>query len=239
MIIAGPHRAPFLTCLIVAALFVVAPDQSSALDLADVQELVDESRLTFARFEEHPDMEWFRRYAKEAQAIVIVPDMVRLGYLLGAAYGKAIVLVRDEQTGQWSDPAFLTLVSAGVGLQIGIAQAEVVALAMTKRSAESFVHSRLFLGTGITLAAGPVGRAVSGSTTPTLSADVISFARVKGAFAGVKLSGTLVFSNDQAHALYYGGPFRSQDILEHPGRVRHWYSDRLQAMLNRVSKDEP
>ena len=239
MVHAGHHRAPFLTCVTAAILLMVAPDRSSALDLIDIQELVDESRLTLARFTEHPDMAWLRRHAKDAQAIFIAPSIVSVGYLMGAAHGKAVLLVRDEQTGQWSDPAFFTVVGARFGLQIGIARAEVVALVMSKRSIESIVRNRFFLGPGIALAIGPIGRAASGATTPTLSVDVISFAKVRGGFAGVKLDGTFLFSDDEAHALYYGGAFRSGDILGHPGRVQHWYSERLRAMLNDLSKDEP
>jgi SH3 domain-containing YSC84-like protein 1 len=218
---------------------MAAPAGSSARDLSDVQELIDESRLTFARFAEHPDMGWLRRYAKDAQGIFIAPSLVRIGYFFGAANGKGVLLVRDEQTGQWSDPAFRTVVAGGVGLQIGIARAEVVALVMTKRGVESLVRTRFFLGPGFTVAVGPIGRAASGATTPTLAVDVISFAKVQGGFAGVKLDGTVVYSDEQAHALYYGSGVRSEDILAHPGRVRHWYSDRIRAMLNRLSKDEP
>ena len=239
MVIAGYHRAPFLICMMVAILVMATPDRSSALDLIDVQELVDESRLTFARFVDHPDMAWLRRHVKDAQAIFIAPSIVSLGYFMGAAYGKAVLLVRDEQTGQWSDPAFLTLVSAGFGLQIGIARAEVVALVMTKRGIESIVRNRFFFGPEIKLAVGPIGRAASGATTPTLGVDAISFAKVRGGFAGVKLNGTFLFSDDEAHALYYGSAFRSLDILGHPGRVQHWYSERIRAMLTQLSKDGP
>jgi lipid-binding SYLF domain-containing protein len=236
---AGHLRAPLLVCVAVGILLMVAPDRSSALDLIDIQELVDESRLTLARFVEDPDMAWLRGHAKDAQAILIAPSIVRVSYVAGAAYGKAVLLVRDEQTGQWSDPAFFTLVGTGFGLQIGIARAEVVALVMTKRGIDSIVRNRFFLGPEIKLAVGPIGRAASGATTPTFSVDVVSFAKVRGAFAGVKLNGTFLFSDDVAHAMYYGGAFRSGDILGHPGRVQHWYSDRFRAMLNDLSKDEP
>ena len=239
MITAGHHRAPFLTCVLVTTLFMAAPDRGSALDLIDVQELVDESRLTFARFVEDPNMAWLRRHAKDAQAIFIAPEIVRIGYFMGAAHGKGILVVKDEQTGQWSDPAFFTLIGAGVGLQIGIARAEVVALVMTKQGIESFIGSRLFLGTGATLAVGPMGRAVGSATTPTLGVDIISFAKVGGGFAGVALDGTVLFSDDEAGALYYGAPIQTTDLLARPGEVQHWYSDRIRATLHQLSQDEP
>ena len=239
MITVGHHRAPFLTCVLVATLFMAAPNRGSALDLIDIQELVDESRLTFARFVEDPDMAWLRRHAKDAQAIFIAPEIVRIGYFMGAAHGKGILLVKEEQTGQWSDPAFFTVIGAGVGLQIGIARAEVVALVMTKQGIESFIDSRLFLGTGARLAVGPMGRAVGSATTPTLGVDIISFAKVGGGFAGVALDGTVLFSDDEAAALYYGAPIQTTDLLARPGEVQHWYSDRIRATLHQLSKEAP
>ncbi len=239
MITAGHHRALCLTCVVVASLVMAAPERGRALDLVDIQELVDESRLTLARFVEHPDMTWLRRHAQEAQAIFIAPNVVRIGYFMGAAHGKGILLVKDERTGQWSDPAFFTVIGAGVGLQIGISRAEVVALVMTKQGIESFIDSRFFLGAGAALAVGPIGRAVGSATTPTLGVDIISFAKVGGAFGSVALNGTFLFSDDDAGALYYGTPIHTTDLLARPGEVQHWYSDRIRATLHHLSKDEP
>jgi lipid-binding SYLF domain-containing protein len=231
MITAGHHRATFLTCVMAATLFMAAPDRGSALDLIDVQELVDESRLTFARFVKDPKMTWLREHAKEAQAIFIAPEIDRLGYFIGAVRGKGVLLVKDEVTGLWSDPAFLTITGATFGLQIGLERAQAVALIMTKRGVQSFLGKHLILGTGIGLTVGPIGGGVGGATTPTLSADMVTFANANGVFAGLVLKGLVVTADEEADALYYGRAIRSADILTDPVGVTHWYSTRIRATV--------
>ncbi len=224
--------------LLVGILLALNPVTASADDLFDLQELVDDARLTFARFVMHPDMTSLRARVKEARAVFIAPAFVKAGYFVGGSLGKGVVLVRVEETGEWSDPAFYTITGVSVGLQIGAKRSEVVAVISSKVEIESLLSSRFMLSATTNLAVGPVGGGAGGSATPTLSADVISFARSDGAYAGLTLGGLVMLPDNDANTVYYGQPIKSADILTNPVGIHHWYSARLRATLRKVQNEE-
>ncbi len=231
----GSH--PILSALLAAAMLMLCPVSGTAMDIGDAQEMVDDARLIVARMLGHPDMSWLRRNVQKAKAIFIAPAIVRIGYLAGVAKGKGVLLVKDEQTGQWSDPAFFSLMGAGVGLQIGIARTEVVALIMSRDEADSFLRGRFVFGPGAALAIGPVGASAGTATTPTLRHGIVSFAKAGGAYAGVTLQGVIAMSDESANEAYYGSAMRSEDILAQPQTIRHWYSTRIRNTLDRAGED--
>lgn len=233
-----PFSMRVVVRLLVGLLLVLQPVPAAADDLFDLQELVDEARLTFARFVMHPDMTSLRDRVKEARAVFIAPAFVKAAYIVGASLGKGVLLVRHEETGEWSDPAFYTITGASVGLQIGARRSEVVALLGAHKGVDALLSARFMLSATINLAVGPVGGGVSGSATPTLSADVISFSRSDGAFAGLALGGLVMLPDDDANTLYYGQPIKAADILTDPAGVHHWYSARLRATLTKVQTGE-
>jgi len=225
--------------VLIGVLLVLAPVPAHAGDLSDLQEIVDEARLTFARFVGHPDMNWFREHLKDARAVFIAPSLVKAGYFVGGARGNGVLLVLEERTGEWSDPAFFTVTGGSLGLQIGIQRSEFVAMVMTNKGLESLRGTRFILGADATLAVGPIGGGVGGGTTPTLSADVVSFARSDGAFAGLALQGLVILPDNDSNAVYFGGPVRSTDILAGSDGIHHWYSARLRATLMKAQSGEP
>jgi lipid-binding SYLF domain-containing protein len=231
----GSH--PTLSAFVAVAMLILCPAPVKAMDVSDAQEVVDDARLIVARMLAHPDMNWLRRNVQEAKAIFIAPAIVRIGYFAGLAKGRGVLLVKDEQTGQWSDPAFFSLMGASVGLQIGIARTEVVALIMGREEADSFRRGRFVFGPGAALAIGPMGAAAKVATTPTLRHGIVSFAKAEGAYAGVGLQGVIAMSDNSANEAYYGAAMRSEDILAHPQTIRHWYSARIRNTLDRAGED--
>jgi len=236
-IINADRSHPFLSAFFAVTMLMLCPAPAEAMDISDAQELVDDARLIVARMLAHPDTSWLRRNVQEAKAIFIAPAIVRIGYLAGVAKGEGILLVKDEQTGQWSDPAFFSLMGASVGLQIGIVRTEVVALIMGSDEADSFFRGRFVFGPGAALAIGPVGAAAKAATTPTLRHGIVSFAKAGGAYAGVTLQGIIAMSDESANEAYYGSAMRSEDILAHPQTIRHWYSARIRNTLDRAGED--
>ncbi|MBA5865605.1 MAG: hypothetical protein GDA67_02785 [Nitrospira sp. CR1.3] len=222
-----------------AFLLILAPLQLYATDLSDLEEVVDDARLTFARFVGNPDMAWLRKNVKEAKGLLILPSLLKAGYFVGGSLGKGVLLLHDERTGEWSDPAFYTVTAGSVGLQIGLRRSEVVALVMTKRGIESMVGAKIMLGGDINLTVGPVGRGVSGSTTPALNADVVAFSRSDGAFAGLSLRGLMILPDDGWNSLYHGRSTSASEILLNSTSVRHWYSARLRAAVAKAQNEEP
>jgi lipid-binding SYLF domain-containing protein len=230
----GSH--PILSAFFAVTMVTLCPVLGEAMDISDAQAIVDDARLTVARMLGHPDMSWLRRNVQEAKAIFIAPEVVRIGYFAGVAKGKGVLLVKDKQTGQWSDPAFFSLMGASVGLQIGIARTEAVALIMGSDETDSFLRGRFVFGPGAALAIGPVGASAGASTTPTLRHGIVSFAKAGGAYAGVTLQGVIAMSDESANEAYYGSEMRSEDILVHPQTIGHWYSARIRNTLDRAGE---
>lgn len=198
--------------LLVAALLSLSALPAKAADSAEAEELVNKARLSFESLVRDPNMTWLRNHVKDAKGILIVPQLLKAAFFFGGSGGSGVFLARDEKTGDWSDPAFYTLGSGSFGLQFGAEASEVVLMAMTQRGVKAMLDSSFKLGADASIAVGPVGGRVEGATT-NLSADILSFARSKGAFAGVSLEGAVVATRDALNSAYYGKEVQAMDIL--------------------------
>jgi lipid-binding SYLF domain-containing protein len=175
--------------------------------------LVDKARYTLDNFLGDPDMQWFREHLKEARGILIVPQFIKGAFFVGGSGGSGVLVVRDEKTNEWSYPAFFTLGGASIGLQFGGQASEVVLLVMTQTGVDSLMSTTLKLGADATVAVGPIGRGIEGSTAPNMSADLLSFSKAKGLFAGISLEGAAVAARDALNTNYYQTPTKTIDIL--------------------------
>ncbi len=178
-----------------------------------LQELVEKARFTLEMFNADEGMQQFREYVQYAHAMLIVPDYMRGAFGLGFGGGKAVMLRRDPQTGEWSYPAFYSLRSASIGLQLGGSNAEVVMIVMTEEGIDDFGQTQVKLGADAAVAAGSTGYGVAGGTPMTFSADYASFARAKGAFMGASLSGSSVVVKPDWNQRYYGRAVEPMEIL--------------------------
>jgi lipid-binding SYLF domain-containing protein len=227
-------KAACCAVIFLAALLGMPPLPSGADELSELQELVDEARLTFERFVRHPDLDWLRSHLKEAKGLLILPAVTRAGYVLGAVHASGLFLVRDEESNRWSEPAFYRAVGGSVGFQIGMARSEALVLVMTDRGKQSLLSSTLVFGPGLTVAIGPLGGSISGGVSSSLAVDFVTYASSKGAMASLTLGGTVVAVRDEAHALYYGKSVTPPDILV-AGAAHNWYSARLRKTLTRAT----
>lgn len=198
------------------------------------QLLVDKASITFDHFINDPNMAWFRKNLKSAKGLFIIPALVKAGFIWGGSGGNGVLLVRDQKTGEWSQPGFYSMGSVSFGLQIGGEVAEFVMLIMTQRGLESLYSTNVKLGGTASVAAGPVGIGAEGSTPLNMSADMVSYIKAKGAFAGAALDGALLKTTDGFNKSYYGKAVRPVDIfvtrnVSNPG------SDRLRAKLKAAS----
>ncbi len=201
-------RIPRLCALfaLVVAAMLAAP---TALAQSEQRRLVTASTLTLTSFLNDPDMTWLRQNIGRARAVMIAPEITKAGIILGGAGGRAVVVVRDPQSGRWAGPAFYSLVSASIGLQAGIAVSEVVTLVMTEKGVAKLLSNSFRMGGDVTLAVGPVG----GGAQSAFVADVVSFSRGQGVYLGVNLDGTIVSTSDNWNQLYYGHRVQVPDIL--------------------------
>ena len=227
-----------ITSIILCALLACTIARpASADDLYELHELVDDARLTFDRFARDPDMRWLRKYLQDAKGVMIMPGLTEGGYIVGASHARAVFLVREEETNEWSEPAFYRLIGGSLGLQIGISESAAIVLVMTEKGKESLLSSTFVVGPALTVAVGPVGRGVSGGVSDHLAADFITYARAKGAIISLSLMGTAVAVRHRAHEIYFGKPVEPPDILLN-GTATNWYSARLRRALSRTVEDD-
>ncbi len=173
------------------------------------QGLIEQATDSFQRFLHDPEMATARRYLSGAKGVLLVPEMVRMGVFVGGSGGVGVLLVRDESTGRWSNPAFYSVGGGSIGLQFGVQLSEVLMLAMTQGGVDSLLSSKFRLGADASLAAGPMGSGITGD----VQADFITFARTRGVFAGVAMDGAIIQPVAELNRAYYGQPARAVDIL--------------------------
>lgn len=207
-----------LPALLVFILLVIQPLLTApivkAADGREQRDLVDQAGSTLDNFLADPNMSWFRDHVKDAKGIFIVPQFLKAAFFFGGAGGSGVLLAKDEQTGEWSEPAFYTMGAGSFGFQFGAQAAEVVLLILTKRGVDSILVGNFKVGADASVAVGPVGAGVAGATTPNLSVDLLSFVRAKGLFAGIALDGAGLVSRDEWNKEYYGKAVDPKQIVQ-------------------------
>jgi len=200
------RKVMFILAGLMVITFLSTPGFSD--DKVEAENLISKASTVVNSFATDPDLGWFRDKIKEAKAILIIPQSIQGAFFIGGSGGSGALLVHDAGSGQWGYPAFYTIGSLSFGIQIGGEASEVVLLIMSERGMEKLLTSSFKLGADITLAAGPVGGGAAAGT-----ADVLSYARSKGAFAGFSLAGAVVKTKDKFNESYYGQPVSPTDIL--------------------------
>ena len=237
-----PLSARLLTPLALSlALFmaqILGHPVASAAEETEQKELVEKSRMTLDGFLADSNMGWFRDHMKEAKGIFIVPQLLKAAFLFGGEGGSGVFLVKDDKTGEWSDPAFYTMGAGSFGFQFGAQASEVVLLVLSQRGVESLLTSTFKLGGDVSVAVGPVGAGIEGSTAMNLSADLLTFARAKGLFGGISLEGAVIATRDEWNRDYYGKEVRPTDILVKRAVMNPQSAD-LKAALARAAAGNP
>lgn len=181
-------------------------------------------------FADDPNMEGLRERARNARAILIVPEALRTAFFFGAASGGGILVIRDNSTKTWRGPAFYAIGGASVGLQMGADASAIICLVMTQRGLDSFVRSSFKLGADAGVAAGSDGNRTGTGTSPLLSADMIVVGRSKGAFMGVSMEGVIVRVVESANQAYHGDALSLADVFHKELMVKPPGAELLQAL---------
>jgi lipid-binding SYLF domain-containing protein len=157
-------------------------------------------------------MQPFRDLLRQAKGVYIAPQVLRGAFIFGASGGSGVLVAKDEQDGKWYGPAFYTIGDASFGFQAGAEASEIALLIMTQRGVTALLETNVKLGGDVSLVAGPVGAGIRGETAG-LSADIVSFARSKGLYGGVSVSGAVVAVRDSLNEVYYRPAATPTDIL--------------------------
>ena len=194
----------------------------------DAREIVRRAGLTLDKFMADKDLPLFHENLATAKGVLIIPEVLKAGYFWGGSGGTGVLVVRDEKTNEWSQPAFYIVGSVTFGFQIGAERAEVIMLAMSRKAVDSLLASSFKLGGDISVAAGPQGVGMKKIVT----ADFVSFTKAKGLYAGLSFEGSMIKTADDLNRVYYGKEARPVQILVQK-EVTSPYSEPLRKRLPR------
>src|SRR5437764_1622487 len=151
----------------------------------------------------------------KAECVIVYPSVLKAAFIVGGSYGRGAMICRTGQhfTGPWGAPTMMALEGASVGFQLGGQATDFVLLVMNPRGARSILSSKVKLGADASAAAGPKGRNAEASTDVTLRAEVLTYSRARGLFAGVSLAGSTVRPDNNANEKIYGKKITAEDIV--------------------------
>ena len=173
----------------------------------------------------------------KAECIVVLPSVKKAAFGIGASYGRGVMICRggEHYTGLWGPPALYALEGGSIGFQLGVQGTDFVLLVMNPKGARSLLSSKVKLGADASAAAGPKGRTAEGATDIVMSAEILSYSRNKGLFAGVSLEGSTLRSDGNANAKLYGLVLSAKDIIRR-GKVKNpACAEELVSVLNTKS----
>ena len=139
-----------------------------------------------------------------AEAIVVIPTLVKGGFIIGAKHGKGVISTRDRATATWSNPAFVNMTGGSIGWQIGVESVDLVLLVMNARGVNDLLEDRFTIGGSLSIAAGPVGRTGDAATNAQVTAQILTYSRARGLFAGATLEGAGLRGDNDANKAAYG-----------------------------------
>lgn len=195
-----------LVCLAGCSEPAKSPAQAQRDELDRIAEELADATQVLEEMNQVPE-----RHRERAHCVVVVPALVRAGFVVGARHGDGVVSCRAGA--RWSAPAFVTLSGGSAGFQVGVESSDVVMLVMSDRGMTNLFRTSFALGADVSAAAGPVGRAAEAGTDASMTAEILSYARSRGLFAGAELSGAVVKQDRDALIALYGPSADVHSIL--------------------------
>jgi lipid-binding SYLF domain-containing protein len=170
-----------------------------------------------------------------AQCVVVVPNMKKAGFVFGAKYGRGYAMCRKQGGVGWTAPAAMRIEGGSFGLQIGGSESDVVLLVNSDKGMDHLLSDKFTLGADANVSAGPVGRDASAQTDAALHAEILSYSRSRGVFAGLALEGATLRPDKDADRELYGRDVTNRDILKGTGVTAPPAAQKLERALNRDS----
>jgi len=157
-----------------------------------------------------------RGLVEKAAGVVVIPGLIKAGLGIGGKHGSGVLSIKDAN-GNWSEPVFVKMTGGSIGWQIGVSSTDLVLLFMREKNIRSVLDGEFTVGADATVAAGPVGRSGSADTSAKLDAEIYSYSRSRGAFAGVSIDGSRIYIDQSAGAAYYGKDATPKAIIARKG----------------------
>src|ERR1700750_1614416 len=198
---------------------------------------LDAAAVVFSEVMSAPDKGIPQEMLEHAHCIVIVPDLKTGAFIVGGKYGKGYLSCRNKVGPGWSAPGTVRIEGGSVGFQIGGSTTDLIMLVMNERGADKLLSSKFTLGAEGSVAAGPVGRTATAQTDAQMRAEILSWSRSQGLFAGLALEGATLRQDLDDNATLYGKKLENRDIVTNGVRPPK-AAARLMALLNRYSTRE-
>ncbi|MFO1249566.1 MAG: lipid-binding SYLF domain-containing protein [Inhella sp.] len=228
----NPLRRHFtLTATALAIASALASLPARADDATDAKGIVAKATVTVNAFAADKDYASLPGQLAKAKAVLVYPQIIEGGFIIGGSGGTGVLLVRDEKTGSFSAPAFYSMGGISLGFLAGGQAAEVLLLINSQNALDSMLSTKVKLGGNASYAVGPKG-AGQGST---MNADIVSYSKAKGAYASMALDGQVIDVRESLNAAYYGKPASPVDILVRSS-VSNPDAAPLQAALKAVAR---
>jgi SH3 domain-containing YSC84-like protein 1 len=219
--------------LAITAALISAPLLGQEKSKTD-ERLADSASL-FSEVMGTPDRSIPQDLLDRSHCVVLVPDLKKGAFLVGAKYGRGFAICRNSGNEGWGPPAAIRIEGGSIGFQIGVSSTDVVLLVMNERGMKKLTTSKFTIGGDATAAAGPVGRNATAQTDALMTAEILSWSRSKGLFAGISLDGATLRSDIDENKAMYGQAWTSKDILGSGAKA----PVAAAAMLNALSKYSP
>ena len=195
------------------AVLVLALAVAPAAAQSDEAERVSRATTVFEEIMEAPDAAIPRAVLDRAEAVAIFPNTIKAGFVFGGHRGRGVITALNRETGAWSPPAFLTLTGGSFGLQIGGQAVDLVLVVMNRRGLENLLRNEFKIGGDASAVVGPLGRDAEASTDIQLRAEILSYSRTRGLFAGVSIKGSTVRADEDANERFYNDRLSSEQIV--------------------------
>ncbi|HYP67543.1 MAG TPA: lipid-binding SYLF domain-containing protein [Thiobacillaceae bacterium] len=198
--------------LIASLLLGVLPIAGSVFAAAEEADKLSSASDVLEKITTIPEQSIPPALLKDAHGLAVIPGVIKAGFVVGGSYGKGVLTVRDKD-GRWSAPVFVTLKAGSVGWQIGAESTDVLLVFKTAKSVDGIVKGTFTLGADAAVAAGPVGRRGEAATDTELKAEILSYSRSRGLFAGVSLEGSSIGIDYASNKDFYGKEASPAEIL--------------------------
>jgi len=222
---------PLLFLLVFTAATLAGAEKSTPL------QRLDEAAAVFQEVMSTPDRSIPQDLLDKAHCIVVVPGLKKGAFILGAKYGKGYLSCRKKEGPGWSAPGTVRVEGGSVGFQIGGSESDVIMLVMNERGATKLLSSKFTLGGEGLVAAGPVGREATAQTDAAMRAEILSWSRARGVFAGISLQGATLRQDLDDNAVIYGKRIPNKDIVQGPTATPQ-AAEALISLLNKYSSAE-
>ncbi len=194
-------------------LFAAAMLTASLLSAADAQERLKAATEAFKEVMGIPDRSIPQELLAKAECVIIVPDLKKGAFIVGAQYGKGFATCRKQDGVGWSAPGSVRLEGGSVGFQIGGTETDIFMLIMNKKGMDRLLSTKFTLGGEAAAAAGPVGRATQAETDAAMTAEILTWSRARGLFAGISLKGSTLREDADWNKELYGKDITNRDII--------------------------